>query len=63
VLTPELLRRVAWEPPQGPDPESIATALGVLGARPWQLDATAQVIAEAFVEAGQTAEEPPEAAS
>ena len=63
LLTPELLRRVAWTPPQPVTVESIADALRESGARPWQIDATAQVIAQAFVEAGQTPERAPEADS
>ena len=63
VLTPDLLRRVAWTPPETMDAESIGSALAALGARPWQVGATAQVIAEAFVEANQSPEEPPETAS
>ncbi|MEB4616184.1 ribonuclease D, partial [Leucobacter sp. M11] len=49
LLTPELLRRVAWEPPADPTPAAIAEALGALGARPWQLDVTAPIISAAFV--------------
>ena len=63
VLTPDLLRRVAWTPPDPADREAIADTLGALGARRWQLDATAQVIADAFVEASQTPEPPSEPAS
>jgi ribonuclease D len=63
VLTPELLRRLAWSPPEPPTAESVTEALREFGARPWQLDATAQAIADAFVEASQTVEEPPEAGS
>lgn len=60
LLTPELLRRVSWTPPQPADVISVAAALAALGARPWQLDATAQVIADAFVEAEQSPEQPAE---
>lgn len=56
LLTPELLRRVAWAPPETIDAASIASALSVIGARQWQVDATAQAIADAFVEASQTPE-------
>jgi ribonuclease D len=63
LLTPELLRRVAWTPPAELNAESIATALTDLGARAWQIDATAQVIASAFVEASQPPEQPSEDAS
>ena len=63
LLTPELLRRVAWAPPEPADESSIRAALAEMGAREWQLDATAQVIDKAFVEASQTIEAPPEADS
>ncbi|CAN5176029.1 ribonuclease D [soil metagenome] len=63
VLTPELLRRLAWSPPAPLDAATVATTLREYGAREWQIDVTAQVIVDAFVEASQTAEEPPEAAS
>jgi ribonuclease D len=63
ILTPESLRRTAWAPPEPVDRDSVAAALATLGARPWQIDATAQVIADAFVEASQTVEDPPDASS
>jgi ribonuclease D len=63
LLTPELLRRVAWAPPQPADAAAIGAALLESGARPWQVDATAQVIADAFVEAAQGPEPAPETAS
>ena len=63
VLTPEHLRRLAWHPPADPTPESVADALRELGARPWQIDATAQTIALAFVEASQAPAEGDESGS
>lgn len=63
LLTPELLRRVAWAPPEPADGRDIAAALTAFGARAWQIDATAQLIADAFVEANQTPQPPPESAS
>jgi ribonuclease D len=54
LLTPEILRRVAWAPPDTIDGETVARALSSFGARHWQIDATAQVIAQAFVDASQT---------
>ena len=63
LLTPELLRRLAWSPPVPADAGTIASTLREFGAREWQLDATAQVIADAFVEASQPAEDAPDAAS
>ena len=56
LLTPEYLRRVAWNPPAEISPETIADALRELGARAWQVDAIAQVIADAFVRIDQTPE-------
>ncbi|UUE19000.1 ribonuclease D [Microbacterium sp. J1-1] len=62
LLTPEYLRRVAWELP-GETPEEIGAALAALGARPWQIAQTAQKIAAAFVEAAQTPDGTPATAS
>lgn len=63
LLTPDFLRRVAWTPPVPATAESIAEALAALGARRWQLDATAQAVADAFVEPIQSPETPSESAS
>ncbi|MBO0979111.1 HRDC domain-containing protein [Microbacterium sp. SD291] len=52
LLTPEFLRRVAWDMP-GTTAEEIGEALAALGARPWQIEQTAQKIGAAFVEAMQ----------
>lgn len=62
LLTPEHLRRVAWQPP-ALTAEAIGAALTELGARPWQVAHTAQKIATAFVEGPQTASDAPEIAS
>ena len=56
LLTPEYLRRVAWSPPDPVTPEAIGEALRELGARSWQVEAIAQVIADAFVRTDQTPE-------
>jgi ribonuclease D len=63
LLTPEYLRRLSWTPPEPAHVESVAAALAEMGARPWQIDATAQLIAEAFVEAHQMPDASPEADS
>lgn len=60
LLTPDYLRRVAWTPPEPATAQTIAAALEALGARRWQLDATAQAIADAFVEPIQPPETPSE---
>ncbi|MEO6941620.1 MAG: HRDC domain-containing protein [Terrimesophilobacter sp.] len=63
LLTPELLRQVAWEPPEPLTVDSVRTMLATGGARPWQRDATAPVIVNAFVEASQTVEDSDPASS
>ena len=63
ILTPETLRRVAWTPPAELSVDTVSEALKALAARPWQIDATAQIIVDAFVEASQTIEDPQQPAS
>ena len=63
LLTPELLRRVAWSPPEPLTAASVGEALFTLGARPWQIAQTAQVIADAFVGSVQATSEASEPAS
>lgn len=53
LLTPDLLRRVAWAPPEPPSPEAVGDALRVEGAREWQVAQTAEVVSDAFVHAVQ----------
>ena len=50
LLTPDLLRRLAWQPPAEITADSVNSALADLGARPWQREATSTIIAAAFVE-------------
>ncbi|GAB3633338.1 ribonuclease D [Microbacterium shaanxiense] len=57
LLKPETLRRVAWAPPEL-TADAVGAALADLGARPWQIEQTAQKIVDAFVEAGQSADQP-----
>lgn len=63
LLTPEILRRLAWSPPQPITAVTISIALAEAGARGWQILETSQLIADAFVDSVQTAETRPEAAS
>jgi ribonuclease D len=63
LLTPELLRRLAWSPPEPIDRDAIAASLESVGARPWQIDATAGPIAAAFVEPDQTTQAADDSAS
>lgn len=63
LLTPDMLRRVAWSPPDPPRASSVGAALAELGARPWQIEQTAQLIADAFVQSVQEPSSGPESAS
>ncbi|WP_438352935.1 ribonuclease D [Microbacterium sp. CJ88] len=63
LLTPDLLRRVAWAPPADVTADSIGAALAALGARAWQIEQTAQLIASAFVDSVQEPENAPETGS
>jgi ribonuclease D len=49
VLTPELLRRLAWAPPEPIDLPSVRASLAEMGARPWQVDAIAGPVTDAFI--------------
>ncbi|MGW7584798.1 HRDC domain-containing protein [Kitasatospora sp. NPDC054768] len=51
LITPDLVRRVSWQPPADPGPEGVAAALRGLGARQWQVDLVAPAVAAAFAAA------------
>ncbi|MGF1426977.1 HRDC domain-containing protein [Kitasatospora sp. LaBMicrA B282] len=48
LITPELVRRVSWEPPAEATAPAVAGALRALGARRWQVELVAPAVAEAF---------------
>lgn len=53
LLTPDYVRRLMWEPPfpeeaDGSLEELVAARLGELGARPWQVELTCEVLAQAI---------------
>jgi ribonuclease D len=50
LLTPELLRRLAWAPPEPIELDSVRAALAATGARAWQVDAVAEPITVAFIQ-------------
>ncbi|MEU8772499.1 ribonuclease D [Streptomyces sp. NPDC048606] len=52
LITPDTVRRLCWEPPQRPTPETVAAALAGYGARPWQIE---QVTAALVTALGATA--------
>jgi ribonuclease D len=53
LLPSDYVRAVAWQPPQPISAAAVAQLLGELGARPWQIELTAEAITEAL----STAEE------
>ena len=50
LLSPELVRRVTWTPPE-PTVDAVAAVLRAGGARQWQIDLTAEVLAAALTAA------------
>lgn len=50
LLTPDTLRRVAWDPPGERSADDVALRLKELGARDWQIGISAPLIAAAFVD-------------
>jgi ribonuclease D len=50
LLTPDVLRRLLWTPPADLSESGIAAAEAALGARPWQVEITAPIIARACAE-------------
>ncbi|MEV4557431.1 ribonuclease D [Kitasatospora sp. NPDC049285] len=53
LITPDLVRRVSWEPPAPADAPAIAAALRAMGARTWQTELVAPALAEAFEAAAE----------
>lgn len=49
LLTPDFLRRIAWQPPEPLTVEAVSERLRELGARQWQVQLTAPVITAAIV--------------
>ncbi|MGB8021230.1 MAG: ribonuclease D [Candidatus Nanopelagicales bacterium] len=47
LLSPDVLRRLMWQPPAG-DHEAIRDHLRHLGARPWQVGLTAEILGRAI---------------
>ncbi len=49
LLTPDYVRRVLWQPPAA-DVEAVSSALRELGARPWQVELAAGILADTIRE-------------
>ena len=48
LLPPDVVRRLAWQPPDPPDPDAVAADLAAHGARAWQVGLTALPISKAL---------------
>ena len=48
LISPHLVRAIAWEPPDTISAESVGQVFAAGGARPWQVELTAAPIAEAL---------------
>ncbi|MGJ7904974.1 HRDC domain-containing protein [Actinopolyspora sp. H202] len=55
LLLPDLVRRLCWQPPSDGSVAAIAAQLRERGARPWQVELTAEPIAEAMGESDDKA--------
>ncbi|MDQ2810570.1 MAG: ribonuclease D [Actinomycetota bacterium] len=51
LISPDTVRRLSWDPPQPCTGQTIAQALAGYGARPWQVELTAEPIADAMRDA------------
>lgn len=50
LVSPALVRELAWQPPADPSPEGVANRLADLGARPWQVALVAPILSTVFVD-------------
>ena len=48
LLASDVIRRLCWSPPEPADETAVRERLAVLGARPWQIELTAQALAAAL---------------
>jgi ribonuclease D len=48
LVPPDAVRRLTWEPPEPLDTAAVEAALASYGARPWQIELTADPIADAL---------------
>ena len=49
LLPPDVVRRLAWRPPDPPSPEAVGADMQGHGARPWQAELTAKPISKALI--------------
>ncbi|MGR6973374.1 ribonuclease D [Streptomyces cynarae] len=48
LISPDIVRRLCWEPPKPVDAESVASALAGYGARAWQVEQVTPVLVKAL---------------
>jgi ribonuclease D len=48
LLPPDVVRRLAWRPPEPPEPEPVGAEMAEHGARPWQVGLTSTPISRAL---------------
>jgi ribonuclease D len=48
LISPHLVRSLAWEPPEPLTLEAVTASLAGQGARPWQIGLTAELLTEAL---------------
>ncbi|WP_456598863.1 HRDC domain-containing protein [Blastococcus sp. SYSU DS0616] len=51
ILSPDLVRRLMWSPPEPREPGAVADALRAGGAREWQIELTRDLLADAITRA------------
>lgn len=55
LVSPDVVRRIAWQPPAVVDPDAVATAMRALGARDWQVQLLATALSQAWTAADDPA--------
>ena len=48
LVTPSIVRQLAWEPPAGLDVDTVSAELAAAGARPWQIGLVAEKLTHAL---------------
>ncbi|MEU7382056.1 MULTISPECIES: ribonuclease D [unclassified Streptomyces] len=48
LISPDTVRRLCWEPPQGADADAVGAALAGYGARPWQVEQVTPTLVKAL---------------
>ena len=51
ILSPDLVRRMMWSPPEPRDADAVTARLRAGGARKWQIELTRDLLADAVAKA------------